>query len=143
MNFLVSELVPYLNDNYNIDPTQRLLFGHSHGGSFVFFTFFRDHGETFPLLFSNNASLKCWGVSAQEKAYFFSNESLPVIFYSSAATLGNADAVRPIMGDIINRNYVGLIVKYDEIRGSHDGILNTAMSRGFDWIGTQIQGTSD
>jgi hypothetical protein len=47
------------------------------------------------------------------------------------------------MNDIINGNYLGLIVKYDEIQGSHDGILNTAFSRGLDWIGAQIQGPAD
>ena len=44
LEFLVSELVPYLDDKYNIDPEHRLLFGHSHGGSFVFYTLLTDHG---------------------------------------------------------------------------------------------------
>jgi hypothetical protein len=143
LDFLVSELVPYLDDKYNIDPALRLLFGHSHGGSFVFYTLFTDHGETFPLLFSNDASLQCWGVSALEQAYYYASDSLPVIFYSSGATEGNADEVRPIMDRIMERDYVGLIVNYDEIQGTHDGILDTAFSRGFAWIGSQIPGTSD
>lgn len=136
--FLVSELVPYLDNKYNIDPSRRLLFGHSHGGSFVFYTLFADHGKTFPLLFSNDASLQCWNVSALEQWYFYFKKRLPVIFYSSGATEGLAYAVRPIMNRIIKRNYVGLIVTYDQIQGTHDGILNKAISRGFAWIGRQI-----
>ncbi len=136
--FLLSELVPYLDKKYNIDAKQRLLFGHSHGGSFVFYTLFADHGKTFPLLFSNDASLQCWNVSALERWYYYLNKRLPVIFYSSGATEGLAYAVLPIMNRIIRRNYVGLIVTYDQIQGTHNGILNRAISRGFSWISDQL-----
>jgi hypothetical protein len=142
-NFLVSELVPYLDDNYNINPAQRLLFGHSHGGSFVFYTLFEDHGQTFPLLFSNDASLQGWDTSAMGKPFSYPDDGLPVIFYSSAATEGNADVIRPIMKDITSANYAGLITKYETIQGSHDGILDEAFSRGFAWIEAQIEGQSD
>jgi predicted alpha/beta superfamily hydrolase len=143
LDFLVNELVPYLDSKYNIDPSLRLLFGHSHGGSFVFYTLFTDHGETFPLLFSNDASLECWGVLALEQSYYSESINLPAIFYSSGATEGGADEVRPVMEKIINREYVGLKVKYDEIQGTHGGILNTAFSNGFDWIGSQLPDSSD
>lgn len=143
LEFLVNELVPYLDSEYNIDSALRLLFGHSHGGSFVFYTLFTDHGETFPILFSNDASLRCWGVLSLEQKYFDQNLDLPVVFYSSGATEGGADEVRPVMEKIIDREYVGLKVKYDEILGTHDGILNAAFSRGFDWIGSQLLDPSD
>jgi hypothetical protein len=143
LDFLVSELVPYLDNKYNIDPTLRLLFGHSHGGSFVFYTLFIDHGETFPLLFSNDASLQCWNVYGLEQWYYFLKKSLPVIFYSSGATEGLAYAVRPFMNRIKQRNYVGLIARYDEIQGTHDGILNKAFSRGSAWFQAQIEDNFD
>ena len=143
LDFLANELVPYLDSEYNIDSSLRLLFGHSHGGSFVFYTLFTDHGETFPLLFSNDASVRCWGVLSLEQSYFSESVNLPVIFYSSGATEGGADDVRPVMEKIISREYVGLKIKYDEIQGTHDGILNAAFSRGFDWIGSQLPDSSD
>ena len=143
LDFLVNELVPYLDSEYNIDPSLRLLFGHSHGGSFVFYTLFADHGETFPFLFANDASVRCWGVLSLEQNYFDQDLDLPAIFYSSGATEGGADDVRPVMEKIIGREYVGLKVKYDEIQGTHDGILNEAFSRGFDWIGSQLPDPSD
>jgi len=141
--FIKTELVPYLDTQYNIDPSLRILVGHSNGGSFVFYTLFTDHGETFPLLFSNDASVRCWDVLSLEQSYNDQNLDLPVIFYSSGATEGGADDVRPVMEKIISRDYVGLKVKYDEIQGTHEGILNTAFSNGFDWIGSQLPDPSD
>lgn len=143
LDFLVSELVPYLDATYNIDPALRLLFGHSHGGSFVFFTLFADHGQTFPLLFANDASLQCWAASAMEQAYAFENDTLPVAFYATGATEGNADVVGPVMDAIVRHDYAGLAVKYDRIIGTHDGILDTAFSTGFDWLGSQVEGLPD
>lgn len=143
LDFLVSELVPYLDDNYNINPAQRLLFGFSHGGSFVFYTLFTDHGQYFPFLFSIDASLQCWNVSLLERSYYSANDRLPVIFYSSGASKGNADAIEPIMKDLIKRNYAGFIVQFNEVRGTHEGTLNTAISNGFAWFGSQIQDASE
>ena len=143
LDFLKTELVPYLDKRFNIDPSLRLLFGFSHGGSFVFYALFTDHGETFPLLFSIDASLQCWGVSALVESYASANDSLPVIFYSSGASEANADAVRPIMENIIQKDFKDLIVKYDEIEGTHEGIINSSFRIGFDWIGSQISETSN
>ena len=143
LTFLVSELVPYLDARYHIDSGKRLLFGHSHGGSFVFYTLFADHGETFPLLFSNDASVHCWAVSALEQAYYSANDRLPVIFYSSGASEGFADAIRPIMDDLAQADYQGFTVRYDEFQGSHDGILDTATAHGFAWIASQVQSPSE
>jgi predicted alpha/beta superfamily hydrolase len=150
-NFLVSELIPYLDEHYNIDPELRVLFGHSYGGCFVFYTLFRDHGDTFPVLFSNDASLSCWDVSSMENNYFYSNKSLPVIFYCSAAAIddvktgddANAYANTPIINTIKQRNYTDLNLKYEIFMGTHNGILNDAFSSGFDWISDQVDGPSD
>ena len=144
-DFLVLELVPYIDEHYNIDPELRILFGHSYGGSFVFYTLFIDHGDTFPILFSNEASLQCWDVSLMEKNYYASNDSLPVIFYSAAATAGdgNAHEITPVMDTIKSRNYTDLIVKYETFYGTHDETLSDAFTSGFDWIGEQVYGPSD
>lgn len=141
-NFLVTELVPYLDENYNIDNGLRLLFGHSHGGSFVFYTLFADHGDTFSALFSNDASLQCWNVSSMESIYYSSNDSLPVIFYSSAASDGNADVITPVMEAIKQRNYADLILKYEIFTGTHDEILGKALSSGLNWISYQIESSN-
>lgn len=144
-DFLVSELVPYLDDHYNLDPEFRVLFGHSYGGSFVFYTLFRDHGGTFPILFSNEASLQCWDVSLMENNYHASNDSLPVIFYSAAATVGdgNAHVITPVMDTIRERNYDDLIMKYETFNGTHDETLGEVFPRGFNWISEQVDGPSD
>ena len=150
-NFLISELVPYIDAHYNIDPELRLLFGHSYGGCFVFYTLFRDHGDTFSILFSNDAALSCWDVSSMEYQYFLSNKSLPVVFYCSAATLddaatgddGNAYANTPIINKIKRHNYFDLNLKYETFNGTHTGILNEVFSSGFDWISDQVDGPSD
>jgi predicted alpha/beta superfamily hydrolase len=144
-DFLVSELIPYLDNTYNIDPDLRLLFGHSHGGSFVFYTLFSDHGDTFAALFSNDASLQCWDVSSLENNYYSFNKSLPVIFYSSAATGENGKeyAITPVMDTIKRRNYTDLIFNYETFNGGHDEILNESFSSGMNWISDQVYGSPD
>lgn len=134
LDFLVSELVPYLDSNYNIDPAKRFLYGWSHGGTFVFYTLFEDHGETFPRLMSVDASLRCLNILAQEQAYNSANDSLPVIFYASGATGGNAAQVRPVMNVIMQRNYVGFIAIYEEVPGGHEETLSTQNSMGREWF---------
>lgn len=140
LNFLVLELVPYLDENYHIDPLLRLLFGHSHGGSFVFYTLFSDHGENFSLLLSTDASIGCNLPYFQtlEQSYHSTNNSLPVVLYAAGATEGNANTIRPYMQNLMSRGYQGLVAKYDEFYGSHDGILAEALPNGFNWIGSQI-----
>jgi len=137
LDFIVSELVPHLDNYYNIDPAQRLLIGFSHGGTFVFYTLFEDHGETFPQLMSLDASLRCLRVTAIEQAYNSANDSLPVTFYSSGATGGNATEVSPIMSMILQRNYTEFIGKYDQLSGSHENVSQTTFSMGMDWLDSQ------
>ena len=143
-NFLISELVPYIDDHYNTDPELRMLFGHSYGGCFIFYALFRDHGDTFSILFSNDAALACWDVSSMENDYYLSNDSLPVIFYCSAATLegGYAYTNTPIIEKIKERNYTDLNLRYETFNGTHAGILNEAFSSGFDWISDQVDAPS-
>lgn len=143
LNFLVLELVPYLDENYNIDPSLRLLFGHSHGGSFVFYTLFYDHGENFPLLLSTDASIDCNLRYFQnlEPSYHRTNNRLPVVLYAAAATGGNAKFVYPFMQNLMSRGYQGLVAKSKVFYGSHDGILAQALPSGFNWIGSQIDDT--
>ena len=143
LNFLVQELVPYLDKNYNIDQSVRLLFGHSHGGSFVFYTLFSDHGETFPLLLSTDASIGCNLPYFQnlEGSYHSANNRLPAGLYAAGATEGNAEFVRPFMQNLMSRGYEELVANYEQFHGSHDGILLEALQSGFDWLGSQIDDT--
>ncbi len=144
LNFLVSELVPLLDENYNIDPARRLLQGFSFGGDFVFYTLLTDNGDTFPNLLSIDATLsQCWDVNSLEQDYYSSNDSLPVIFYSSAATEGMADIVRPVMQRLSGRDYSGFYVKYDEFTGKHTTIHKRSYDAGFEWIDLKFQENSD
>ncbi len=140
LNFLVRELVPYLNENYNMHPSLRILFGHSHGGSFVFYTLFADHGDTFPLLLSTDASIGCNlpYFNALERSYHIANSRLPVLLYAAGASEHNAKFVRPFMQNLKSRGYHKLIAKYEEFRGSHNGILSEAIPGGINWLASQI-----
>ena len=143
LKFLVRELVPYLNENYNMDPSLRILFGHSHGGSFVFYTLFSDHGDNFPLLLSTDASIGCNlnYFNTLERSYHEQNNRLPVVLYAAGATGHNAKFVRPFMQNLKSRGYQELVAKYEEFHGSHDGILAEALPSGFNWLGSQVEET--
>ena len=141
LNFLVKELVPYLDQNYSMSPSLRLLFGHSHGGSFVFYTLFTDHGENFPLLLSTDASISCNLPYFQDlaRAYKLTNNNLPAVFYAAGASEGNAQFVQSFMHNYVSNIYEGLVSKYEGFQGSHDGILSNALPNGIIWIGSQIE----
>ena len=113
------------------------------GGSFVFYTLFSDHGETFPLLLSTDASIGCnlHYFEGLERSYHSANNLLPVVLYAAGATEQNAGFVRPFMQNLMSRGYEGLVAKYEEFHGSHDGILAEALPSGFNWLGSQIDYT--
>jgi predicted alpha/beta superfamily hydrolase len=145
LRFLTLELVPYLDGEYDIDPSLRVLFGHSHGGSFVLYAMLEDQGETFPLLLSTDPSIRCADnyFDDMEEVCFSENVRLPVTLYVAGATDGNADSVQPYMENLISRNYEDFTVTYEEYDTTHDGILNEALSPGFSWLDDQSGRSSD
>jgi enterochelin esterase-like enzyme len=126
--FIREELTPYVETTVGGHPARRVLFGHSHGGSFVLYALFaQDAGQHhFSAYLSSDASLGCITATAQawEQAYAARNRArLPTRLHLSSATGGNIVANTEYGQLIEARRYAGLSLVSRSYAGSHGGIV--------------------
>ena len=139
LKFLETEVIPFAESNYRIDPTRRVLGGHSLGGLFTLYAML-----TKPTLF--------WGYLAGspaipwdnsflvklEQQYADTHKELPVRLYMAAG--GAEELVTPgveFARTLASRNYVGLhwdgrIVESER----HAGVLPEFYNRGLRFMFT-------
>lgn len=121
--FIRSQLVPYVEANIGGDPARRVLWGHSHGGSFVYYALFAEAAgaHTFRTYLPADASIPCMvgTVYGWESAYAAANASLPVRLYVSYAANDNA----AFAAQIRSRNYGGLVMAAAAYGGGHIGMI--------------------
>ncbi len=128
------ELVPLIETTFGGDPRQRLLFGHSHGGSFVLYALFAQAPGThaFRAYLSVDASIGCMSdtVFGWEQAYAAAHAELPVRLHLSSASSGNAPA-NVAFGQVLDqRHYARLAFKQQVYSGTHNGIVPQAFTEG-------------
>jgi len=125
--FLRQELIPYVESAIGGDPTRRILFGHSHGGSFALFAMFSEPpgSHTFKTYAASDSSVSCMAAtaSAWEESYAAVNGRLPVRLHLSYATQGNYLANLNYAASISQRSYTGLEFVAKAYGGSHGGIV--------------------
>ena len=92
-HFLKEELIPQMDKEFNIDPDNRTLFGHSYGGICVLFTMF-EYDDCNNILFHNliAASPSIWYPDGQlaytrERNLYNNTHILPVNLYMSVGSL--------------------------------------------------------
>jgi hypothetical protein len=129
LDFLRLELVPYVEANVGGDAQQRILLGHSHGGSFVFYALFAEAtaAHTFHAYLPADASIECMPqtVYGWEAAYAAANAALPVRLYISYAdNTGNA----AFGAQVLSRGYAGLAMAVQPFGGGHIGMLPAAIA---------------
>ncbi len=110
LNFLKTELIPFLEANYRGDPARRILGGHSLGGLFTLYAMFSDPSLFWGYLagspaipWDNNVLVK------QEEEYAKSHKDLPVRLYLAAG--GAEPLLTPGMTfvrTLVARNYTGV-----------------------------------
>ena len=113
LEFVETELIPFIDSNYRTNPTDRTLFGYSLGGSFVLYALLKQ-----PALFQRyvaGAPYLGFGdrvMFQYETQLARSRSSLPV---KLAIFVGELDDFRPIVEAfstlLRNRNYEGLELK--------------------------------
>ncbi|WP_395699906.1 alpha/beta hydrolase [Aquabacterium sp.] len=128
------ELLPFIEAQVGGDPRQRLLFGHSHGGSFVLYALFAQPPGThaFKAYLSVDASIGCMPETVQgwEQAYAAAHAELPVRLHLSSASAGNAQA-NVAFGQVLEqRHYARLALRQQVYNGTHGGIVPQALSEG-------------
>lgn len=117
--FLKEQLIPFMEANYDTDPSRRVLMGSSFGGTFTLYAMFTD-----PTLFSGyvaSSPVVTYGdrfTFEQEAEYAGSNTDLPVRLFVSVGEL--EDLARPVekFTQILKgRNYPGLEMETRIIAG--------------------------
>lgn len=108
--FLKEQLIPFIESNYQTDPTRRVLMGSSFGGLFTMYAMLTE-----PALFSGYVASSPYVVYGnryafqQEAEYAKSHTDLPVkLFISVGETEGLKQPVQMFMDELNGRNYTGL-----------------------------------
>jgi len=134
LQFLRQELIPYVERTIGGDPSRRILFGHSHGGSFVLYTLFAEAPaqHTFSTYLASDSSISCLEPTANawEQGYASVYRDLPVRLHLSYATAGNYASNFAYSTTIAQRNYERLTFVGQVYSGSHTGIVPQVLAEG-------------
>jgi predicted alpha/beta superfamily hydrolase len=134
LDFIRQELIPYIESNIGGSPGERVLFGHSHGGSFVLYALFAEGQakHSFKSYLASDSSVSCFRSTADqsEQAYASANSELPIRLQVSYATQGNYQSNLEYSQAIARRNYVGLNLFAKAYNGTHGGIVPDALAEG-------------
>ena len=135
LKFLKTELIPFVEASYRVDPTRRVLMGGSLGGLFTLYAMFSD-----PSLFSAYLA-DCPAVSLdlpnhlffkQEADYARAHKDLPVKLYVAVGGWDDLSGPTQEFVHIVrSRNYQGLQLEARVIEGErHVGSVPEAFNRG-------------
>ena len=130
LEFIRSELIPYVEGAIGGDPNRRALLGHSHGGSFVYYALFAEApgARHFSAYLASDSSIGCMLATADgwEAAYAASFAELPVRLHMSHTTINTFDSA--FAPRIRNRGYARLIASEQTYVGTHTGIIPAAFA---------------
>jgi hypothetical protein len=132
-NFIRQELIPHVEGTFGGSPSKRTLFGHSHGGMFVFYALFAQAPgqHTFKTYLASDASVGCTSAAHEwEQSYATAYRELPVRLHVSYATQGNYAANLQFADVIARRNYERLTFTSQSYSGTHGGIVPQVLTDG-------------
>ncbi len=129
LDFIRSDLIPFVETTFGGDPQRRILLGHSHGGSFVLYALFNEApaGRHFAAYLASDASIDCMSATVYgwESAYAAANPSLAVrLHISYSANTANLAFAQQVQG----RGYAGLAMAAQFYAGGHIGMIPAAFS---------------
>jgi predicted alpha/beta superfamily hydrolase len=137
LTFLKEQFIPYIESNYRVDPSQRVLMGSSFGGTFTLYALYSE-----PTLFSGYVAASpvvTYGnrfAFKQEADYAASHNDLPVRLFLSVGELEDlAGPVHEFMQILSDRNYPGLAMETRTIQGErHASNKPEAYNRGLRFV---------
>ena len=115
LEFIKTELIPFVESKYRFKPGDRTLAGHSLGGLFVFYSLFQD-----PKLFSKYVAVSpalLWDdefVLKQEEKFSENHKSLNADVYTAVGSNEDGTIVSPwkrFISKMKEKNYTGLNLK--------------------------------
>jgi predicted alpha/beta superfamily hydrolase len=137
LSFLKTELIPFMEANYQGDPSHRLLMGSSLGGLFTLYTMFTE-----PDLFSGYAACSPAvtfanrGAFAQEQAFSIAHRDLPAKLFISVGDKEELfEPVTEYVQALRARNYRGLAFETRLVEGErHSGNKPEAYNRALRYL---------
>jgi predicted alpha/beta superfamily hydrolase len=123
-NFLIFELLPYIDENYHTDGANRTLIGHSYGGLFTLFAMLSEGGDQrrFNAFIASSPPI---GMAAElladmEAAMFERSHDLPVILHLSTGQEGPlTEDCQALATLLVSRGYDKLYLMMSEFPVSH------------------------
>lgn len=150
LDFIENEVIKYVEDNYRVNSKQRILSGHSLGGSFGAWVLL-----TKPELFSSyiltSPSLwfKEYWIFDVEEQYKLKNKHLNANVYLATGSLETikdgmyyemADDQIKFMSKLVSGNYQGLTVKGEIVEGTdHYSTFPVGLSKGLMFVYNQMK----
>ena len=137
--FLVDELIPHIDANYDTDGVNRTLIGHSHGGLFSLFALLSEGPEQrhFNAFIASSPTL---GFAAElladmEASMYARSHELPVTLHLSAGEEGGlTEACRTLATLLASRGYDKLYLMMSEFPVSHMGNIEPSYRQGLQLI---------
>ncbi|AHM58863.1 esterase [Flammeovirgaceae bacterium 311] len=137
LQFIRSELMPFVEQTYPASKNDRTLMGSSMGGLFTLYALFTDT-ELFDryILTSPASSWDNGVIYTHEKAHAARSENLPVRLYMAHGELeGNLDGFHKLIAQLESRNYKGLQMKTKILEGiGHSGTKAEGYTRGLQHV---------
>lgn len=138
LKFLKTELIPFVEASYRVDPRRRVLMGGSLGGLFTLYAMFSDP-SLFSAYFADCPSV-VWGDNylsfKQEADYARVHKDLPVKLYVAVGGWDELSGpVQEFVHIVRSRNYEGLQLDARVIEGErHAGSVPEAFNRGLRFL---------
>ena len=139
LRFLTEELIPIIERDYRGDPDQRVLHGHSLGGSFVVDVVFRQP-EAFTHYIASAPGLHLDdGVSfLNEREYAADHDSVPASLYLALGLLDRPElvaSVAALVDTLTIREYSGFRWEVSRLEGqTHRSVMPVVLRDGLRWI---------
>jgi hypothetical protein len=134
LEFISTELIPYIESNYRVNQDDRALMGYSHGGLFTLFTVF-SKPETFQRYYAGSPSI-WWDnkvILEYEKKYNDAHKDLPVNLFMSVGSLEDLSSIGDmykLAGRLESRDYPKLKLETHIFEGeTHSSCYAGGISR--------------
>jgi uncharacterized protein len=127
MRFLRQELIPWIETDYQADPADRTLLGHSMGANFALYTLFHH-----PDLFQRCVAASFDPILDQEQAFAEDNDNLPVRLHLIWEGISQQDLAGPrsLVDRLTTRGYDGLRITHETVVGTHCAMAPFAYQSG-------------
>lgn len=141
INFLKNEVIPFIVEQYHVDQTRQILFGHSLGGLFVLHTLF-NHPDLFQSYIASSPSI-WWNKQAvlENESGFVSNIDIlakQTKLFLTIGSLETADMITNVkqLSERLSKHQTdGFRVEYHEADGeNHISVVPTTLSRALRFV---------